>query len=415
MVHQHFMLVESFNAVENILLSSGESGTHVIRKERTAKELEELAAQYGMEADLRTPVGRLSVGMQQKVEILKLLYTGAEVLIFDEPTAVLAPQECESLFSVIKRMIQSGKSVIFISHKLEEVLRISDRIMVLQKGRVIEDTPNVNLDRKKIIEMMIGESYDFELLERRSAPKGGTILEARDVYAKDARGVQLLNGVSFQVHKGEILGIAGLEGNGQDELMEVLAGVTACSSGSVYINDREMNRTAEFIQKGVAYVPSDRNNVASVRGFRLYDNWPLRRFPLKWLLPYSSIKREAEEAIREYDIRVSNCEEFSQNLSGGNLQKFILSREMSKAPEILICSNPTRGIDVKASLDIRSRILRAKDNGMTVVLSSGDFEELFYMADRILVMYRGKIFAETTPEDTTVNRLGSMMMGVMPK
>lgn len=417
MVHQNFMLIDSFTATENILLTSEKSSLDVIHKAQVAQELNSLADQYGIAVDLNVPVGKLSVGMQQKVEILKLLYTGAEILIFDEPTAVLAPQECEALFSIIKKMIENQKSVIFISHKLEEVLRISDRIMVLQQGRVVEDTPNIDLDQKKIVEMMIGEAYDFKTINDRKASQNTIMIEARDVCAMDARGVQSLNGVSFHVRKGEILGIAGLEGNGQDELMDVLAGVTPCSAGSLSVKGTDMTKlsTDAFMRAGISYVPSDRNHVATVSSFRLFDNWPLRRVLKRPFLAYRSIKKETEQAIRDYDVRVSDKDAVSENLSGGNLQKFILGREISKNPEVLICSNPTRGIDVKASWAIRNRIIEAKDMGMTVVISSGDFEELFYMSDRILVMYKGKIFAETTPKDSTVNRLGSMMMGVMPE
>ncbi|SFQ10152.1 simple sugar transport system ATP-binding protein [Oscillibacter sp. PC13] len=418
MVHQNFMLVDTFTSAENVFLMADRPFWSLTRKGQVAGELTKLSEQYGIEVDLTSPVSKLSIGMQQRVEILKLLYIGADILIFDEPTAVLAPQECDALFEIIKKLVANQKSVIFISHKLEEVLRISDRITVLSRGRVVEDTANENLDQAKIVEMMIGEAFRTENVEKTHQTRQEVVLSIEDVCAADSRGVQTLNHVTLQVRRGEILGIAGLEGNGQDELMDVITGLRRCSAGRIAMAGKNLTAASgeTFVREGVGYVPSDRNNVATVRKFCLYDNWLLRRKQRETghYLHYRKIIRDTEEAIAAFDVRTSGSDAVTENLSGGNLQKFILGRELSKEPKLLACSNPTRGIDVKASWAIRNRILQAKEDGMAVVLASGDFEELLYLSDRILVLYKGMIFAETTPEQTTVNQLGSMMMGVKP-
>ena len=419
MVHQNFMLVDTFSSAENVFLMADRPFWSLTRKTQVTGELAKLSEQYGIDVDLTSPVSKLSIGMQQRVEILKLLYTGADILIFDEPTAVLAPQECDVLFEIIKKLVAHQKSVIFISHKLEEVLRISDRITILSRGRVVEDTANRDLDQAKIVEMMIGESFQVELQEKSSRQTGQQeILSLSDVCAVDDRGVQTLNRVSVQVRQGEILGVAGLKGNGQNELMDVIAGLRRCTSGKITVAGKDLTLSSgeDFIQEGVAYVPSDRNNEGTVKKFRLYDNWLLRRKRQETgeFLNYRKVIEDTKAAIDAFDVRTSGYDAVSENLSGGNLQKFILGRELSKHPQLLVCSNPTRGIDVRASWSIRNQILEAKKSGMAVVLSSGDFEELLYLSDRIVVLYKGMIFAQTTPEETTVTQLGSMMMGRKP-
>lgn len=417
MVHQHFMLVEPYTAAENIQLMTDKPLYTRVDRAKMAAEVEELAARYGMEVDVHTPISKLSVGMQQRIEILKLLYVGAEILILDEPTAILAPQECEVLFRIIRKLVEDKKSILFISHKLDEVLQISDRITVLRHGKVATTTENLNLDKKQIVEMLIGSSAEMERVEKTAVTGNEPVMELRQVTAADERGIQMLNGVDLRVCKGEILGVAGLEGNGQDELMDVLAGLKRATGGTVTLKGKDITHrdTATFIQKGVAYVPADRNNVASVREFALFQNWELRRAKRgkhsSWLNK-KKIIRETMDAIREYDIRVAGCDTRTENLSGGNLQKFILARELGKEPELFVCSNPTRGIDIKASMAIRNRILQASAGGTAIVVSSGDVEELLYLADRLVVLYRGKVVAEVNPKTITMNELGSLMLGV---
>ncbi len=419
MVHQHFMLVDAFTSSENVFLMTNQSSLSRIRKGTMESELQNLADKYGMEVDVSSPVSQLSVGMQQRVEILKLLYVGAEILIMDEPTAVLAPQECDVLFEIIEKLTADNKSIIFVSHKLEEVLRISDRITILRDGKLAETALNENLNKQKIIEMLLGSAFEAEMHEKAATSYTKCPLVAEGLEGKDSRGVQTLNRVSLSVREGEVLGIAGLEGNGQEELMDILAGLKQPTSGTIEVDGEDLTgRDANaFTKAGVAYVPTDRNHVATVGVMPLYQNWELRRAggeKGKWKFDGKKLAQETKDAITDYDIRVSGHDEKTMNLSGGNLQKFILARELDKDPKILILSNPTRGIDVKASWDIRNRILTARDNGMAVIISSGDLEELFYLADRMIVLFRGAIKKEVDPKHITVNELGSLMLGVDP-
>ena len=343
MVHQHFMLVDRLNAVENVGLISSDSPFSRLNRQKIRASLEELKAHYGIELDLDCPVEQLSISMQQKIEILKMLYTGADILILDEPTAVLLPQECEALFSIIRHMTQQGKGVIFISHKLDEVLQISDRINVLSHGKVTGETETAHADKDLIVRMMSGDDLPDMTVYEKKSPLPEIALQCSGVTARDERGVQTLNGVELTVHQGEIVGIAGVEGNGQNELAEVQA--------------------------------------------------------------------QASAAMRAFDVRTSGCRERSANLSGGNLQKFILARELENTPNVLICSYPTRGLDVKAAWSVRQQVIRAKEQGTGVVLFSGDLEELFAISDRIVVLYRGAVIGEVRPESAVPQDVILLMMG----
>lgn len=415
MVHQHFMLVDRLNAVENVGLISSDSPFSRLNRQKIRASLEELKAHYGIELDLDCPVEQLSISMQQKIEILKMLYTGADILILDEPTAVLLPQECEALFSIIRHMTQQGKGVIFISHKLDEVLQISDRINVLSHGKVTGETETAHADKDLIVRMMSGDDLpDMTVYEKKSSlPE--IALQCSGVTARDERGVQTLNGVELTVHQGEIVGIAGVEGNGQNELAEVLAGVRAADAGEIRVNGKELGRSAaSFIQAGVGYVPADRNAVGTVPDFPLYENWLLRNahYPQRHgLTDLREVQAQASAAMRAFDVRASGCRERSANLSGGNLQKFILARELENTPNVLICSYPTRGLDVKAAWSVRQQMIRAKEQGTGVVLFSGDLEELFAISDRIVVLYRGAVIGEVRTESAVPQDVILLMMG----
>lgn len=325
MVHQHFMLVDRLNAVENVGLISSDSPFSRLNRQKIRASLEELKAHYGIELDLDCPVEQLSISMQQKIEILKMLYTGADILILDEPTAVLLPQECEALFSIIRHMTQQGKGVIFISHKLDEVLQISDRINVLSHGKVTGETETAHADKDLIVRMMSGDDLPDMTVYEKKSPLPEIALQCSGVTARDERGVQTLNGVELTVHQGEIVGIAGVEGNGQNELAEVLAGVRAADAGEIRVNGKELGRSAaSFIQAGVGYVPADRNAVGTVPDFPLYENWLLRNahYPQRHgLTDLREVQAQASAAMRAFDVRTSGCRERSANLSGGNLQK----------------------------------------------------------------------------------------------
>ena len=415
MVHQHFMLVDRLNAVENVGLISSGSPFSRLNRQKIRASLEELKAHYGIELDLDCPVEQLSISMQQKIEILKMLYTGADILILDEPTAVLLPQECEALFSIIRHMTQQGKGVIFISHKLDEVLQISDRINVLSHGKVTGETETAHADKDLIVRMMSGDDLPDMTVYEKKSPLPEIALQCSGVTARDERGVQTLNGVELTVHQGEIVGIAGVEGNGQNELAEVLAGVRAADAGEIRVNGKELGRSAaSFIQAGVGYVPADRNAVGTVPDFPLYENWLLRNahYPQRHgLTDLREVQAQASAAMRAFDVRTSGCRERSANLSGGNLQKFILARELENTPNVLICSYPTRGLDVKAAWSVRQQVIRAKEQGTGVVLFSGDLEELFAISDRIVVLYRGAVIGEVRPESAVPQDVILLMMG----
>lgn len=415
MVHQHFMLVDRLNAVENVGLISSDSPFSRLNRQKIRASLEELKAHYGIELDLDCPVEQLSISMQQKIEILKMLYTGADILILDEPTAVLLPQECEALFSIIRHMTRQGKGVIFISHKLDEVLQISDRINVLSHGKVTGETETAHADKDLIVRMMSGDDLPDMTVYEKKSPLPEIALQCSGVTARDERGVQTLNGVELTVHQGEIVGIAGVEGNGQNELAEVLAGVRAADAGEIRVNGKELGRSAaSFIQAGVGYVPADRNAVGTVPDFPLYENWLLRNahYPQRHgLTDLREVQAQASAAMRAFDVRASGCRERSANLSGGNLQKFILARELENTPNVLICSYPTRGLDVKAAWSVRQQVIRAKEQGTGVVLFSGDLEELFAISDRIVVLYRGAVIGEVRPESAVPQDVILLMMG----
>lgn len=415
MVHQHFMLVDRLNAVENVGLISSDSPFSRLNRQKIRASLEELKAHYGIELDLDCPVEQLSISMQQKIEILKMLYTGADILILDEPTAVLLPQECEALFSIIRHMTQQGKGVIFISHKLDEVLQISDRINVLSHGKVTGETETAHADKDLIVRMMSGDDLPDMTVYEKKSPLPEIALQCSGVTARDERGVQTLNGVELTVHQGEIVGIAGVEGNGQNGLAEVLAGVRAADAGEIRVNGKELGRSAaSFIQAGVGYVPADRNAVGTVPDFPLYENWLLRNahYPQRHgLTDLREVQAQASAAMRAFDVRTSGCRERSANLSGGNLQKFILARELENTPNVLICSYPTRGLDVKAAWSVRQQVIRAKEQGTGVVLFSGDLEELFAISDRIVVLYRGAVIGEVRPESAVPQDVILLMMG----
>ena len=414
MVHQHFMLIGRFNAVENVSLISPSGSLSLLNQRKVRASLEELKSRYGIEVDLDCPVEQLSISMQQKIEILKMLYTGADILILDEPTAVLLPQECEALFAIIRHMTQQGKGVIFISHKLDEVLQISGRISVLSHGRVTGETETAGANKDQIVRMMSGDDLPDLTSYVKKPPMAEAVMTCAALEARDDRGVQTLNGVDLTVHRGEIVGVAGVEGNGQSELAEVLAGVRPAASGKISINGQEMNRPAAFIQAGVGYVPADRNAVGTVPDFPLYENWLLRNphYPKKHgLTDLKAVQTQTTAAMEAFDVRTSGCQERSANLSGGNLQKFILARELENTPQVLICSYPTRGLDVKAAWSVRQQIIRAKEQGTGVVQFSGDLEELFAVSDRIVVLYRGAVIGEVQPEHAVPQDVILLMMG----
>lgn len=419
MVHQHYMLIDVYSAAENVFLMGSEPWYRLKNDKAIEADLEKLAREYGLEVDVHAPVEKLSIATQQRVEILKLLYIGADVLVLDEPTSFSTPQEVDTLFETIEKLIAHGKSIIFISHKLEEVLRISQRITVLSLGRVCGQMMTRDADKQKIIRMMIGENMEAPEFDKTpfTAGEQTELMRLEHLAARDDRGAQTLNDVSLTLHRGEIIGIAALEGNGQAEMAEVIAGLRAASSGSVYVEGREMDTSSavDFINAGVSCVPADRVNVGSVKDDPLYQNWILRKAnppTRRGLLDYRKIRAEAEQAVADYDVRTTGIKQRSGLLSGGNMQKFILARELDKNPKVLICSYPTRGLDIKATYFIRETIQKCRDRGVGVILFSGEMEELFSISDRIIVLYKGHTAGEVYPDGYNAYDVGRMMMGV---
>ena len=419
MVHQHFMLVPSLTVAENIVLGR-EPQKHGIWL-NTAKANEatlELSKKYGLEVDPKVVVNTLPVGVQQRVEILKALLRGAEILILDEPTSVLTPQEVEGLFKAITALKNQGKSVVFISHKLREVCKISDRITVLKKGKVVGTADKTNINIENLANMMVGREIPT-LLKERHTTLGRVVLKAEELRAFNDRKILGLKSVSFEVHESEILGIAGVEGNGQSELIEVLMGLRKLEGGKILLEGRPITNTSihERIENGVSIIPEDRQKTGLVLDFSVSENLILGRqdqppFAEKWLgLNLEKESELANELIQEYSIKTPNKETLVRHLSGGTQQRIVVAREFSKQPKFIIASQPTRGLDIGATEYVRRRLVEMQGKGCAILLISADLEEIFVLCDRIAVIYEGKIVAVKERDKTNELEVGLLMTG----
>jgi ABC-type uncharacterized transport system ATPase subunit len=398
MVHQHFMLVDRFTVTENIIL--GAEGSAVVDYDEAAKKVDELAHSYGFAIDPRKRVADLSVGQEQRVEILKALYRGIDLLILDEPTAVLTPAETNELFQNLKKLREGGKTIVFISHKLDEVLEIADRITVLRRGRVVGETTPSETSKEKLAEMMVGRSVLFEL-DKPEVEKGEPVLKVRDL---SLDGV--LHDINLEVHSGEVLGVAGVEGNGQRELAEVLIGLQSPNSGRVTVDGKDVagHRVADVRELGVAYVPEDRHDRGLVLDMSVWENSVLgqqRRdeYSGRWgVLAIRKIKELALRLIKQFDVRARGISVDAATLSGGNQQKLILARELEPDPRLLLACQPTRGLDVGAIEFVWKEILEQKEAGRAVLLISAELDEIYELSDRIVTIYEGRITGEYSPE-----------------
>jgi general nucleoside transport system ATP-binding protein len=419
MVHQHFMLVPSLTVAENIVLGR-EPQKHGIWL-NTAKANEatlELSKKYGLEVDPKVVVNTLPVGVQQRVEILKALLRGAEVLILDEPTSVLTPQEVEGLFKAITALKNQGKSVVFISHKLREVCKISDRITVLKKGKVVGTADKTNINIENLANMMVGREIPT-LLKEKHTTLGRVVLKAEELRAFNDRKILGLKSVSFEVHESEILGIAGVEGNGQSELIEVLMGLRKLEGGKILLEGRPITNTSihERIENGVSIIPEDRQKTGLVLDFSVSENLILGRqdqppFAEKWLgLNLEKESELANELIQEYSIKTPNEETLVRHLSGGTQQRIVVAREFSRQPKFIIASQPTRGLDIGATEYVRRRLVEMQGKGCAILLISADLEEIFVLCDRIAVIYEGKIVAVKERDKTNELEVGLLMTG----
>lgn len=419
MVHQHFMLVDAMTVFENIILGTKKDSSIFIKKEERKKEILELSQKYGLEVDLDKQVNEISVGEQQRVEILKALYRGAELLILDEPTAALTDQEVEGLFAIMGRLTAENKSVIFISHKMREVMAVSDRVTILRAGRTITTVDKKDTDGAQLANLMIGHEMTVSAYKKVTEP-GGDVLRLLHVdYQKDHKHSGL-NNVSFSIGKGEILGVAGVDGNGQSQLAQLVTGVISPDSGEVELNSHKVAQFAPngFILSNVSHVPEDRNKMGLVGNMTVEENLVLKateepRFSYAHgaLLKKKAIRKFALELQKKNDIRCASIEQEARNLSGGNQQKIILAREMENHPELLVAVHPTRGLDIGASQYVHDTMIEARDKGCGILLISADFDEVLKLSDRILVMFEGQVMGIYSGENPPVEEISLAMAG----
>jgi len=418
MVHQHFMLIPVFSVGENIMLGREPvTGPDFFDRANARKAINDLTKRYGLALNPDARMGDLPVGLQQRAEIVKVLYRGAEILILDEPTGVLTPQESKELFGVLRDLVKGGKTIIFISHKLKEVLEISDRITVMRRGKVVGHLITRDTNEEEIATLMVGREVLLRV-DKKPATPGDVVMRIENVSASSDQGVPALRGVSFELRSGEILGIAGVEGNGQSELMEVLAGTRPATGGRVLLGERDVTTYDARTERdaGVAFIPEDRRGTGLVLAFSIAENTILgreRSASFSWreiVLKLVAIRDWARRLVREFDIRTPSIDTAARNLSGGNQQKIIVAREMGSNPKVLLAAQPTRGVDIGAIEFIHRRIVQERDAGAAVLLVSAELDEVRSLSDRIAVMYEGRIVSIESP-DTPEERLGLLMTG----
>jgi simple sugar transport system ATP-binding protein len=417
MVHQHFMLIPVMTVTENIVLAQEPSYAGVLLDyDAASKRVRELSESFGLAVDPNARISAITVGQQQRVEILKALYRGAEILILDEPTAVLTPQEAKELFDIINELKAQGKSIVFISHKLNEVLEIADRISVLRRGKLIETIPREGATEAGLARSMVGREVLLRV-EKTPATPGEPLLQVHDLVVRDDRGLDAVRGVSFEVRTNEIVGIAGVDGNGQSELIDALTGLRHPATGSIQIGGEELSGATarEALDAGMGHIPEDRQRRGLVLEFNLAENLVLHDYGrepfsrLGWINPRNWF-RWARGLLQEFDVRGGGPGTRGASLSGGNQQKVVIAREVSRNPSVLIAAQPTRGLDVGAIEFVHRRLVEQRDAGKAVLLVSLELEEIVSLSDRILVLYEGSIVAEFPP-DVSEEELGFAMVG----
>ena len=424
MVHQHFMLVPVMTVAENVMLGAEVMRNHFfLDRARAARRIRHLSEQYGLGVDSRAYVRDLPVGVQQRVEIIKVLYQEADILVLDEPTAVLTPQEAEELFKVMRSLVQQGKSVIFITHKLKEVFAVADRITVLRDGRVVGTTTPEETSERKLAAMMVGREVILQVGAVREPPlphQGEPVLRVEGLQVMDDRENVAVDGVSFEVRAGEILGVAGVQGNGQTELVEALTGLRAVREGEVYILGVPTANASprRILELGVAHVPEDRQQDGLVLSYPVMDNLVLNTYYLppfahSFLINEPAVISAAEERVRQFDVMATSVFAPVSTLSGGNQQKLIVAREFSRPIQLLIASQPTRGLDVGATEYTHRRIIEKRDQGCAILLVSPELDEVMALSDRIAVMYEGKIMDILPAEGANREELGLFMTGAV--
>ncbi|HZJ99572.1 MAG TPA: ABC transporter ATP-binding protein [Tissierellaceae bacterium] len=419
MVHQHFKLVEIFTVLQNIILGVEPNKMGFLEMKEAREKVVELSERYGLRVDPDAKIQDITVGMQQRVEILKMLYRDNEILIFDEPTAVLTPQEIKELLQIMRDFAKEGKSILFITHKLNEIMDVADRCTVLRKGQLVGTVDIKNTSKEELSMMMVGRDVSFEVEKEEAKPKE-VILSVRDLCVQSSLNKQnMVNKVSFDVRKGEILCIAGIDGNGQTELVYAITGLDRASSGSIMLNGQDITNVPirQRSKLGISHIPEDRHKHGLVLDYKLEENLVLQRywqeeFQNKGFIKFGHVRGYAEKLIKNYDIRAGQGPiTMARSMSGGNQQKAIIAREIDKEHELLVAVQPTRGLDVGAIEYVHERLVESRDADKAVLLVSLELEEVMNVSDRILVIYEGEIVGEFDPKTTTVQELGLYMAG----
>jgi len=423
MVHQHFMLVENFSVLENIIL--GFEGELVFGKnlEKAKTDLKKLCENYKLNIDLDSIIGDLSVGFRQRVEILKSLYRGAEILILDEPTGVLTPQEVDELFKILRSLQEEGKTIVLITHKLNEIMDLTSEVSVMRQGEMVGHTKTNSTNKEELAEMMVGRSVLLRI-NKSTAKKGEVVFSVKNLVVKDDLDVTRVKNVNLEVHAGEILGLAGVTGNGQTELLEALSGIRKIESGNIELFNETISDKNNFLdprslkEKGLAHVPEDRQRMGLITEFKANENLIFgyhhhEPFSKSSILQEKNILSFSKKVMGEYDVRPNSPNLITSNFSGGNQQKIILSRELNKNPKVLLVGQPTRGVDIGAIEFIHQRLIDMRDKGAAILLVSVELEEVLSLSDRIVVMFDGNIVGEKVNKNVTDRELGLLMAGVV--
>lgn len=417
MVHQHFMLIDKFTVAENIVLGREPKKHGLLDMAKAVKIVKELSEKYGLDVDPYQKVEDITVGMQQRVEILKTLYRGSDILIFDEPTAVLTPIEIKELILIMKRLVSEGKSIILITHKLKEIFEACDRCTVIRRGKNIDTMSISETNPSDLASMMVGRKIHVQVNDAPYDPQE-KVLEIEHLNVLDSRKVNVIKDLHLTVHGGEILGIAGVDGNGQTELIEAIAGLRKVKEGSIKLNGQDITnqKTRKIVEAGLGYIPEDRQKHGLVLDFSIGENMVLQTYYKK---PYAKsgvlknkvITKKAEQLIQEFDIRTPSEKTLARSLSGGNQQKVIVAREVDRSPQLLIAAQPTRGLDIGAIEFIHGKLLDEKKKGKAILLVSFELDEILHLSDRIAVIYEGNIIDIVNPKETDENELGLLMAG----
>ena len=417
MIHQHFMLVPTLTVAQNVALGLRSSREPLLDMERVSARVRELSGAYGLQVDPAAYIWQLSVGEQQRVEVLKALYRGASLIVLDEPTAVLTPQEVNDLFATLRRMVTEGHALVFISHKLHEVMAISDRVTVLRDGRLVGTRHTRDVTRDELVKMMVGR--EVKPLAAQPMTAGRPRLKIEGLRAIGDRGTEVLRGVDVEVRAGEIVGLAGVSGNGQRELAECLTGLRKTTAGSVLIDGQDMTQASlpKRLEAGQAYIPEERMRDGAIRQFSVQENLFLHdhvspQYTRGIFLDFKKMAARARELITQFTVKTPSLDTPLKNLSGGNIQKLILARELSRQPKVLIAAQPTRGVDIGATEYIHQRLLEQRAAGTAILLISEDLDEICSLSDRIAVMYEGHIVGVVERDQAAVEQIGLMMAGV---